>query len=138
VPQDGGSLQDSIGPARESLFEWWARRTARQRFILSHGSAAAFGAYGYGLMTAQWDVGLPQLVLSWMTAAATESEHASAPLILGGLVLLATAVIGGRLSAIAARWFHAVPALVTTAHWAFVRVPVDSVLVAVLIFSAPN
>lgn len=122
--------------SREALFDWWARRDARQRFVLTNGAAAACGAYGPGLLTYRWDVGLPQLVLSWMHDAATTSSSSSTPLVLGGLSVLGAAVGGGLVAGFVLRFVQAVPTLCRITHWCLVRVPVASAVIAVCLYNS--
>ncbi|WP_435238227.1 hypothetical protein [Streptomyces sp. YPW6] len=123
-------------PTREALFDWWARRDARQRFVLANGAAAACGAYGPGLLSYRWDLGLPQLVLSWMHDAAASSTSSSTPLVLGGLAVLGAAVGGGMAAGIVLRFVQAVPTLCRITHWCLVRVPVSSAVIAVCLYTS--
>ncbi|MFE9764752.1 hypothetical protein ACFYPC_09515 [Streptomyces sp. NPDC005808] len=123
-------------PSREALFDWWARRDARQRFVLTNGAAAACGAYGPGLLSYRWDLGLPQLVLSWMHDAATSSTSSSTPLVLGGLAVVGAAVGGGMAAGIVLRFVQAVPTLCRITHWCLVRVPVASAVIAVCLYTS--
>ncbi|MGC5562582.1 hypothetical protein ACPYPG_07020 [Streptomyces sp. FR-108] len=123
-------------PSREALFDWWARRDARQRFVLTNGAAAACGAYGPGLLSYRWDLGLPQLVLSWMRDAAASSTSSSTPLVLGGLAVVGAAVGGGMAAGIVLRFVQAVPTLCRITHWCLVRVPVASAVLAVCLYTS--
>ncbi|WP_077060570.1 hypothetical protein [Streptomyces sp. MP131-18] len=124
------------GPTQDALFDWWGRRDRRQRFVLLNGTAAATGAYSHGAFTGQWDVGLPQTVLAWMHDAAASSDEPATPLILGGLVALTAAVVGGIVSATLSRWVAQLPRLCAALHWALVRVPVASAVTAILLYEA--
>ncbi|MFF9785769.1 hypothetical protein [Streptomyces nigrescens] len=115
---------------------WWAivAIPVLRRFTLLNGTAAALGAYGYGLFTADWSTGLPQLVLGWMESAAADPTNApSTPLWVGGFALVAFAVVG---AAIAAHLPGArtLPAFAKVFHFLLIRVPAASAGLALVLY----
>lgn len=120
---------------REALYDWFQRRTRKQLFVLRNASAALTGAYGYGLFTGRWDVGIPQTVLGWMSGAAASSTSPYTPLLLGGCAVIAATIAGGVVDGFLSRWLRVVPALCTAFRWAVVSVPVTSTVTALLLFT---
>ncbi|MFD6968784.1 hypothetical protein [Streptomyces sp. NPDC059949] len=134
------SAGEGPGPSRinrGSLTAWWASRTPWQRFILHHGSAAAAGAWGWGMLTARWDIGLPQWTLALMHDAAASSNEPSTPFIAGAGVILLAAVVGGGITAFVERWLYRLPSFCAAVRF-LTHVPVASAGIAVLLFSAPT
>ncbi|MGW6704759.1 hypothetical protein ACWGDE_07690 [Streptomyces sp. NPDC054956] len=118
--------------SREDVYEWWAKLPRKTKFLLWHGSAAALGAWSYGLLEGDFSVGLPQTFGAWMQAAAASSTSPYTGLALGGFVVLGVAVIGGRVMGIAARWLAFSPVLLGAARYVL-AVPMSSAVFAVLI-----
>lgn len=124
-----------IGPGRNrsSLTAWWASHTPLQRFILHNGSAAAAGAWSWGVFTAQWDFGLPQWTLTVMHDATVGSNEPFVPFIIGGGVMLLAAVVGGGITAFVERWLYRLPSFCAAVRF-LTHIPVASAGIAVLLF----
>ncbi|MFD8416550.1 hypothetical protein ACFV2Q_33215 [Streptomyces sp. NPDC059650] len=120
-----------------SLTTWWASLTPMQRFILHNGSAATAGAWSWGLLTGQWDTGLPQWTLAVMHDAAAGSSEPSTPFIVGGGVILLAAVGGGIVTAFVERWLYRLPSFCAAVRY-LTHIPAASASIAVLLYSAPT
>ena len=139
---NSGRGSDTAPPAPEAAppllsartIPWGELRRRAQRFVLTNGTAAAVGAWGYGAFTDQWDVGLPQLFLSWMHDAAATSTSPYTPHVLGGLVIVGAVVAGGTALGFVLPLIHASRALCRVAFWACVRIPVASAVAALLLY----
>ncbi|MEU7075721.1 hypothetical protein AB0B30_37205 [Streptomyces narbonensis] len=127
----------SPGRNRTSLTTWWALLTPMQRFILHNGSAATAGAWGWGLLTGQWNTGLPQWTLAVMHDAAASSDEPSLPFIVGGGVILLAAVGGGIVTAFVERWLYRLPSFCAAVRY-LTHIPAASAGIAVLLYSAPT
>ncbi|MFE2274871.1 hypothetical protein ACFXB4_37330 [Streptomyces lavendulae] len=134
-----GERNGPAGPGRNrtSLTTWWASLTPMQRFILHNGSAATAGAWGWGLLTGQWDTGLPQWTLAVMHDAAASSDEPSTPFFVGGGVILLAAVCGGIVTAFVERWLYRLPSFCAAVRY-LTHVPAASAGIAVLLYSAPT
>lgn len=138
-PAPAGERTGPTGPARNrsSLTAWWASLTPLQRFILHNGSAATAGAWSWGLLTGQWDTGLPQWTLAVMHEAAAGSSEPSTPFIVGGGVILLAAVGGGIVTAFVERWLYRLPSFCAAVRY-LTHIPAASAGIAVLLYSAPT
>ncbi|MGY4967094.1 hypothetical protein [Streptomyces sp. 900105245] len=134
-----GERTGPAGPRRNrtSLTAWWASLTTMQRFILHNGSAATAGAWGWGLLTGQWNTGLPQWTLAVMHDAAASSNEPSIPFIVGGGVILLAAAGGGIVTAFVERWLYRLPSFCAAVRY-LTHIPAASAGIAVLLYSAPT
>lgn len=122
---------------RQSAAEWWRGFSVANEFLLLNGSAVAAGTWGAGLFTGDWSTGIPQLTLTAMHDAAAESTSTSTPLILGGLIVLGSAIAGAAAAGFALRVVGASPSLARFVHWALVRVPVASTITGLCLYTTP-
>ncbi|MFE9121530.1 hypothetical protein [Streptomyces sp. NPDC007172] len=134
-----GERSGPAGPGRNrtSFTTWWASLTPLQRFILHNGSAAAAGAWGWGLLTGQWSTGLPQWTLAVLHDAAAGSTEPSTPFIVGGGVILLAAVADGIVAAFVERWLYRLPSFCAAVRY-LTHIPAASAGIAVLLYSAPT
>ncbi|MFE5595078.1 hypothetical protein [Streptomyces sp. NPDC056549] len=132
----GAPLRAPVPPiTRRSVRASWAALTPWQRFILRNAACAGAGAWGPGLFTGDWDAGLPQKVMVVMDSVAAGTNEATSPFIIGGLILLGSAMAGGIIVGFIDRCFARVlPAFCRLARFT-VHIPVASAAVAVLLFT---